>query len=604
MMHNMITSASGWRKVFAASGDENDSSEHIGGDDAIIASISADIFADSIIKKNGESSVPTVIVGRDTRPTGKPLCDAILRSLAAKKITVRYAGITAAPEIMAYARNADGFIYVSASHNPVGHNGIKFGLSDGGVLGGAENASLVRTLEERCASESEVARVRNLLDNYDKTGYEKIIDDSPAAKSEAKDSYLRFSKEVISAADDEEAQDALFGQIRKSMAERPLGVVCDMNGSARTLSIDARFFEDCAIPFHAINGEAGKIAHAIIPEGENLAFLAGEMESLQKAGGKEFTLGYMPDCDGDRGNIVFWNERTERARILAAQEVFALCALSELAYMRRLAEVGGKEERLAVVANCPTSMRVDEICRSFKAEIFRAEVGEANVVGLARKKRGEGLTVRILGEGSNGGNITHPAAVRDPLCTIFALIKLLTLRDTKDGRGLFHLWCDARSIPYKDDFSLADVIETLPAYTTTGVAEERAALRIRTRSHAELKAVFQKIFESEWEAEKSRLSQRYGIEGYEAVGTNGAEERRGLTDYAESGSGGLKIVFFDARRSPLAFIWMRGSGTEPVFRVLCDVRGDNPAFEHELLEWERRMILRADEIISDTKTAK
>jgi phosphoglucomutase len=39
---------------------------------------------------------------------------------------------------------------------------------------------------------------------------------------------------------------------------------------------------------------------------------------------------------------------------------------------------------------------------------------------------------------------------------------------------------------------------------------------------------------------------------------------------------------------------MRGSGTEPVFRVLCDVRGDKPEQEEKLLEWETKMLLKAD----------
>ena len=43
---------------------------------------------------------------------------------------------------MAYARECDGFVYISASHNPVGHNGIKFGFNDGGVIPGSEAAKL------------------------------------------------------------------------------------------------------------------------------------------------------------------------------------------------------------------------------------------------------------------------------------------------------------------------------------------------------------------------------------------------------------------------------------------------------------------------------
>lgn len=39
---------------------------------------------------------------------------------------------------------------------------------------------------------------------------------------------------------------------------------------------------------------------------------------------------------------------------------------------------------------------------------------------------------------------------------------------------------------------------------------------------------------------------------------------------------------------------MRGSGTEPVFRIMCDVKGDKVQMEKELLEWETKLIHEAD----------
>ncbi len=602
----MITSASGWRKVFAVSGDENDSTSKISENDRILAAISAEVFADYIIEK---TSNPVVILGQDTRPTGRAICEAMLPILVSKGISVKYPGFIAAPEIMAYGKTASGFIYISASHNPIGHNGIKFGLDDGGVLNGTENAKLVKALNEKCGSEKEIERIKEILNQKKspktaetpeeaRNEANEIIAQSEKAKIDAKNAYTAFSKEVISASADSSEQEKLFSKIKESLASNKIGIVADMNGSARTLSIDTKIFRDLGISYYGLNDEPGKIVHAIIPEPENLIWCAGEMERLQKEGHSEVKLGYMPDCDGDRGNIVFWNEKTGKAEVLKAQEVFALSVLSELSYMKYLDGLtGGKtSDNLAVAANCPTSMRIDEICSSFGAKLFRAEVGEANVVNLARKKRDEGFTVRILGEGSNGGNITHPAAVRDPLNTIFALVKLLVLRDSDSSKGLFHIWCDVRNLPYKNDFTLLDVIETLPKYTTTGVAEARAVLKIKTADHSVLKGKFQKIFEEEWQAKKSEMREKYGIENYEAIGTNGTEESRNLTDYSKNGKGGLKILFSDKDKNPLAYIWMRGSGTEPVFRVLCDVKGDNPDMEHALLDWEREMILRAEEV--------
>ena len=313
------------------------------------------------------------------------------------------------------------------------------------------------------------------------------------------------------------------------------------------------------------------------------------MEDLHKKKDCNVLLGYMPDCDGDRGNIVYWDEKQNKAVILKAQEVFSLSVLAELTYS--IWKNGGDESfKPAVAVNCPTSLRIEEICSKLGAQVFRAEVGEANVVNLAREKRNEGYNVRILGEGSNGGTITYPSSVRDPLNTVFAIIKLLMMRED----GLFEIWCKKAGIEYKPDFTLTDVLETLPVYTTTGVSEPRAILKVKNTDHAKLKAEFQKVFEADWEKKKADLKKKYGIAGYEAVITNGTKETREVTDYSLSGKGGLKILFKDEAGAPVAFIWMRGSGTEPVFRIMCDVRGDNAEEEKELLAWETELIQKSD----------
>ena len=149
---------------------------------------------------------------------------------------------------------------------------------------------------------------------------------------------------------------------------------------------------------------------------------------------------------------------------------------------------------------------------------------------------------------------------------------------------------------YKENYTLRDIIETLPVYTTTGVSEERAVLQIKTADHGILKAKFQKIFENQWNLHKNELKELYGFESYVAVRTNGTVETKNIDDYSQSGKGGLKIIFYDENEKPVAFMWMRGSGTEPVFRVMCDVKGNKPKEEQKLLEWETKMILRADSL--------
>jgi len=247
---------------------------------------------------------------------------------------------------------------------------------------------------------------------------------------------------------------------------------------------------------------------------------------------------------------------------------------------------------------------VDRIAEAFGAEVFRAEVGEANVVSLARRLREEGRVVRILGEGSAGGVIVHPSAVRDTVDTLGALIKLLAIRGgpggsgepgTPDAPGLFRIWCEksGRAGAYREDFTLADVVATLPAFTTTGAYTPDAILQVRTADHALLKDRYERVFRRDWEARAAGLRERWGIADWDAQAYVGAGTLLNPARFGEAGRGGLKIRFLDDGGRAIASVWMRGSATEPVFRVMADA-GD-PALERELIDWQRRMAREADE---------
>ena len=81
MKHNMILSASGWRKVFAVSGDEQDSNPKISDNDKCISIAAAKVFYDYIKNKSGQET-PVIAIGIDTRPTGAEIADAMIHYLA------------------------------------------------------------------------------------------------------------------------------------------------------------------------------------------------------------------------------------------------------------------------------------------------------------------------------------------------------------------------------------------------------------------------------------------------------------------------------------------------------------------------------------------
>jgi phosphoglucomutase len=612
---SLIVSASGWRKVFAASGDEESLEETVAAADIAIVAAAAEAFAGAVRRAAPGVEAPAVLVGIDTRPTGPALADAMIRAFLGAGLRPRYLFISAAPEIMAYSsracalgpeheERAEGFCYVSASHNPVGHNGIKFGLASsgggGGVLGGAEAAELARDFRAIVGESGAAARARALMGRAAPREVARAFAECALWKRRAISAYTLFARAVVCGTEDLDAQESLLDRMSAAALDDPVGVVAELNGSARCLSIDRDFLSGMGVRLRSFNDAPRDFVHRIVPEGESLSDAMRELDAAAEADG-HFVAGYVPDCDGDRGNLVARPSPSSPARPIEAQEVFALSCVAELAQLAcdgKLShdEAGNARERVAVVVNDATSMRINAIARAFDADVFRAETGEANVVGLAQSLRAKGYLVRILGEGSNGGNITHPSRVRDPLATLGALLKLLLVRDSEKGEGLYRAWMrlSGRLSEYRPDFGIGDLLDSLPRFATTSVFEPRAALRVRSSDQAALKARYAAIFAREWEGMKEELERRYGIAAWEAYATNGQVESRVGADFAASGRGGLRIALTDSGKRPRAFLWMRGSGTEPVFRIMADVEDGLPEDEEFLLGWHASMVRAAD----------
>ncbi|WP_455383552.1 phosphatidylglycerol lysyltransferase [Salinispira pacifica] len=613
-----ILSASGFRKVCAADGSEESALQDVAVADRMLFALFSLVFVDELRKLhaaaagNGEDRPLCVAVGIDARPTGPALADSVIRALLGEAIGVRYLFISPAPEIMAYVRAeaaVDGFIYISASHNPIGHNGIKFGLNRGGVLEPDRAAALIHrltaTFETAASTEAAVERISAAIVAAPVESVRRVFTEAPEWKRAASRRYTSFTRRVVSGSEDPAVQGELLAALRTSMADRPIGVLGELNGSARSVGIDADFLAECGVDVVLLNNRPGRIVHRIVPEGESLEPACRELERLAESSG-HFALAYVPDNDGDRGNLVCYDRGLRRARPVSAQEVFALSCVAELAWLVYSGGVtyderGRALQKVAVAVNGPTSLRVDRIAEAFDAQVFRAEVGEANVVELSRRLRKRGYIVRILGEGSNGGNITYPAAVRDPLNTVTAMVKLLALRTTDDRLGLFDIWRMRAGLGRTSgDFELTDVIATLPRFQTTSAFERRAQLRIRTASHGLLKAEYERIFAAEWQLKREELRRRLGIHTWKEINYDGVEEKQGVGKAFRTPPerGGLKIVFKDEKGHVSAFVWMRGSGTEPVFRVMADVESSDPEDESYLLDWHVGMIDRADRAAS------
>ena len=76
---------------------------------------------------------PHVLVGRDTRISGHMLENALIAGILSTGVEVMTLGVISTPGVAYLTRvmNADAGVMISASHNPVEDNGIKFFGADG-----------------------------------------------------------------------------------------------------------------------------------------------------------------------------------------------------------------------------------------------------------------------------------------------------------------------------------------------------------------------------------------------------------------------------------------------------------------------------------------
>lgn len=595
----LILSASGWRGVFGQNDD--DLTETLSPQAVYASARMASVFADWLIARFPAGTKPALALGVDTRPTGPAIAHTMARVFLAKGIELRYAFVCAAPEIMAWTREGksfpagherhlDAFCYISASHNPPGHNGVKFGLNDGGVLPGSDASVLIAALKTGSCTAEDISAMQTLCATPSGKTVASMFSDSGRYKRLAMSAYTLFAREVAGNSERMDEQELALDILSDAVGETGCGIVADMNGSARSVSIDYTFLTSLGCTLRVINDRPRGFAHRIVPEGKSLDPCKAEL-ALARSQDERFRLGYVPDCDGDRGNLVVWDGNG--ARPLQAQETYALALLAELSDLARKA---GPGVQLAAVGNDATSMRSEAVCKALGVRFFRAETGEANVVGLARSLRNDGWAVRILGEGSNGGVITWPAAVRDPLNTIAAVLKLMYLKDEGDTAGPWKFWLEKSDQPdlYRDAFELSDILKSLPPWTSTSVFEDRAALRVSSTDHAALKNAYQQVFVQGWPELSSLLASRYGQLSWRAMATNGIQERTLSGAFGESGTGGLRIVLSDTSGTDKAFLWMRGSGTEAVFRIMVDLEGDCAELERRMLMLHASWLRTAD----------
>ncbi len=312
-----------------------------------------------------------IVLGRDSRVSGPMLSSAVIAGLISTGCKVVDIGITSTPtvQIMTKELNADGGIEITASHNPVMWNGLKFISADGLFV------------SERTGEKIKQAALNKkyAFMPWDKLG--SISQDLSAVKTHL--------QKVLSLP---------YLDVDALRKKRFKVVVDTVNGAGG--GIIPELLEQLGCEVTVLNEEmTGYFAHEPEPLPENLKQLSGEVVK------RKVDIGFAVDPDVDRCAIV-----DEKGTPIG--EEYTLVIATKLV----LSKKKGK-----VTVNVSTSMAIDDVAREYSCPVERTRVGEINVA----LKMKENKSV-VGGEGNGGVMIPDIHIGRDaPVACALALQYLL-----------------------------------------------------------------------------------------------------------------------------------------------------------------------------------
>ncbi|HEY6829963.1 MAG TPA: phosphoglucosamine mutase [Gemmatimonadaceae bacterium] len=310
-----------------------------------------------------------VVVGRDSRVSGPMFHRVVLSALQSVGCDVIDIGLTTTPtcQLAVEDHHAAGGLMISASHNPIEWNALKFIGPSGLFLEAGEGAEM-RALVERG-----IPRV-----TWDKLG---VISPDDGA-------IARHIERVL----------AIPYIDRAGIRRRGFTVALDCVRGAGAAIIPA-LLEELGCKVVAINTETdGRFPRPPEPVAENL----GELERLVLD--SKADVGFAVDPDVDRLALV-----SDEGKAIGEDFTLALAARLVL-----------RHRRGPVVTNLSTSRVVEDVAVAAGVPLVRAPVGEVNVAVRMRDEKAP-----IGGEGNGGVILSEVHLGRDAPVGAALLLQLL-----------------------------------------------------------------------------------------------------------------------------------------------------------------------------------
>ena len=310
-----------------------------------------------------------VAIGRDTRPSGPMVFGAVSAGLMSVGVDVIDVDVATTPSVALFGRylKTDASIVITASHNPILWNGIKFLRHDGIAYPPAQ-----------------AAQIKQIY--FDKPWKLVPIEHLGLLSTDSR-IHAHHIQTVLQ-----------YFDVRGIAAHRYRVVLDSVNGAGciGTPMLTGKL----GVELIHMNGEAtGHFAHTPEPTKENLVTLADKVREKRAA------VGFAQDPDADRLAVV-----DENGTYIGEEYTLALCT-----YARMLTKPG------SVCANLSTSRMVDDIAAKFGQKVFRTPVGEANVASKMME-----INAVIGGEGNGGVIDLRVGPVRDSFLGIAMILDLMS----------------------------------------------------------------------------------------------------------------------------------------------------------------------------------
>lgn len=313
-----------------------------------------------------------VVVGRDSRPSGKAISNLVcsILNLCGRDVVDIDIATTPTVAMAIEMYKAAGGIAITASHNPSEWNALKFMDERTLFLSEEQGEKLHYILTEN----------RFKYEQFDKLGSTKY------EKEEAKKYHIKKILDIP--------------YINKSLIrKRKLKVVLDcVNGAGGVILPELLHDLGCVVT--KINCEpSGIFPHGAEPLPENL----GEICSVIKKG--NYDIGMVVDPDSDRLALISENG-------VPLGEEYTLAMVVDLILSKKKSDIA---------VNVSTSMATEDTAKKYGCKTYRTKVGEINVSSVMVEK---GL---IIGGEGNGGVImpeVHPG--RDALVGAALILQYLT----------------------------------------------------------------------------------------------------------------------------------------------------------------------------------